>query len=268
MENVATQDPATSKPTKERKMVHARIAPRFVHALAPLIRQVDEMAHSDYFFFNQVNTRSFGSYLIPVEQGGVILAVVDSYRFFAVLDPKGDSTESIKVHFPDPMLDALAPKVVTLSSEDGVPFEVEAEPKADCVLITDILGFVGLDKTAEKKWKGCMGSWLNGDHGNVIDMTSYRAEPANASFIGRVVKSSDSQPRSALQLNPHLLTPLSEAANRLGVLLDFQFGGEGGPVTLRSRGDVEAFGMIMPVEYEALEKPSAIQAALLNGVEE
>lgn len=251
----------------KRKSLCGRIAPRFVNALAPMIRQVDEMAHSDFFFMSQVDTRRFGSYLIPGGSGGVVLAVVDSYRVLAVLDPDGDATEPLKVHFPDAMLDAIQPRMISLANQDGVGFQVEAEPKPHSIFISDICTIVALDRDGDKKYGGCIGSWMNNDLGNYIDLASYRAEPADIEFIKRAVHASleNRGGCSALQLNPRLLTPMCEAADRLGAMLDFSFAGDGGAVAIRSLGDVQMFGLIMPASYQPFDHESDITRTILEG---
>jgi hypothetical protein len=263
---MSTTEQEATTTTEKRKVLCGRIAPRFVNALAPMMRQVFDMAHCDFFFMNQVDTRRFGTYLIPAAKG-VILAVVDSYRVLAALDPEGDVTEPLKVHFPDAMLAAIKPRMLTLTNQDGEPFEIEMEPKPHSVFVNDICTIVSLDRQADKKHGGLIGSWMNNDDiAHVIDLSSYRAEIADVDFIRKVIKASveNRGPCPALQVNPRLLKPICEAADSLGVMLEFSFAADNGAIAIRSTGEIELFGLIMPTEYSPLQTESSITRALTS----
>lgn len=108
-----------------------------------------------------------------------------------------------------------------------------------------------LDKEASERYEGSMGTWFNGDHRNMIDSTSYRAETVDVAFISRVVERSlnHTETVSRVQLNPALLKPFTEAANRLGVSIDVTLGGAEDPISIRSSDD-SVYGLIMPMKRE------------------
>lgn len=236
---------------KEKRSVHAHVTAANINALAPLIREVQEFAHSEYAHFNQMPTHKFGTYLIPQEKG-VIVAVCDAYRMLAVHDREGVATEPVKVYFPDGLLDKLNPHVVTLANENGSPFDVTCEPKAGLLHITE--GFCIVFPDNAEKYEGSMGTWFNGDHGNFTDGTSFRAEPADVSFLGTKkeveLKSTD--------FNPYLLTNIFKAADTLGrvVTLDYDSG------VLEISGD-GLCGYVMPCQRKE-PKSDFVKDALLS----
>jgi hypothetical protein len=239
-----------SEDKPKKKYLHASVSARVLYALTPLLKHCVELAHSDYAFMSQMQTQHFGCYLLPAEKGVVVIAV-ESATMLAIKDEDGSASEPLKVTFPNEMLDVLAPRVVVLRNENGMPFEVESEPKADRVLCSDGFGIVFLDKQQSKKFDGCLGTWFNGDHGNVIDEGSYRLTPTDAGFIAKVVEGSTTLTGTGrtVALNPWLLAPIAEAARRMGTSYELTLGGESDPVALRSADD-SMFGLLMPMKRE------------------
>lgn len=237
---------------KEKKFMHARVSARVLYALTPLIQQANDLAHSLLAFYNQMDTRRFGCYLLPADEG-ILAVVVQGSVLLAIRDPKGLTSEPLKVNFPDGLLEKVAPRFVSLCTQDGDPFEVESEPKAEFVLCSEGFGIVFLGKEAAEKYEGgAMGTWFNGDHGNMIDSTSYRAETPDITFISKVIEraaATQTQPISAASLNPALLKPITEAACRMGLSVDLAMGGAEDPVTIRSSDD-SMFGLLMPMKSE------------------
>lgn len=240
---------AKALPTEERKRVSASVSAKTINALAPLIRQVAEMTWSDVNFMRQVETRHFGVYLMPVVEG-ILIAVVDNARIVIVRDPKGHASEVIKVHFPTGLLDAIKPRVVELFDENGTAFEVESDPKAGLIFCNELFGMVAIDTEGEKKYKGVLGTWANGDHGNVIDAGSWRAEPADVAFIrncaSKLLKETPA-PIKSITINPALLAPICQVAESLWQTpVEFQFT-KSGAVIIRSSAHSALLAFLMPM---------------------
>ena len=229
----------------KKKFIHANVSARVLYALTPLLKQTQEFAHSDYAFFNQMQTQYFGCYLLPADEG-VLVAVVQGALLLAIRDEKGIASEPLKVTFPDEMLDALKPKVVMMWNENGMPFEVEMEPKAERILCSEGFGIVFPNKKETEKLEGSLGTWFNGDHSNVIDTGSYRAEFADVEFIARVVARpiAKTEPVNTVALNPELLTLMTEAAHRMNTAIDVTVGGKDDPIVIRSWDD-SMYGLLM-----------------------
>ena len=242
---------ANNESTTTKRHKSASVSARVVYALTPMIRMVEEWAESDYAFMNQMDTRLLGCYLLPAEKG-VVLCVVHSGALIAVLDPDGHSTEQLKVTFPDGLLDVLVPRTIKLANENGIPFEVEIEPHADRVLCAEGFGIVFLNKEQSEKYEGCLGTWFNKDHGNVIDLASYRLDSVDASFLAKAVNrpATGDAPLSTAALNPYLLEPISQAATRLGAVLQFSLSKAGEAITFRSSDDDTVYGLLMPMDKE------------------
>lgn len=248
----------------KKKFIHAWVSAKVLYALAPFLKQASELVYSDFAFMNQMSTGHFGCYLLPAEKGIAVVAV-EAAAILAIRDEQGQASEPLKLTFPNKMLDALTPRIVTLFNENGMPFEVESEPKADRVLCSDGFGMVFPNKEQQKKLEGCLGTWFNGDHGNVIDQGSYRAERVDAAFISTVVGRSIAKAAAVntVALNPWLLGPIAEAAQRIGATIECTLGGDTDPVAIRSADD-SMFALLMPMKRDE-HGPSPLIDILTGG---
>lgn len=247
----------------KKKFIHASVSAKVLFALTPLLKQASELAHSDFAFINQMSTEHFGCYLLPAEKG-IAVVVVENAALLAIRDEEGQVSEPLRVTFPNQMLEALAPRMVTLFNENGIPFEVESAPKAVRVLCSDGFGMVFPDKNQSEKLEGCLGTWFNGDHDNFIDEGSYRAARVDAEFISKVVSRTIAQASevSTVALNPWLLGPIAEAAQRMGTAIECTLSGDSDPVSIRSADD-SMFGLLMPMKRD--ERGPAPLIEILTG---
>lgn len=247
----------------KRKYLNARVSAKVIYALSPLMRRAFEFAHSELAFFNQINTSYLGTYLIPAEPG-LIVAVTDGHRLVALRDPKGFASETMKVNFPDAMLERIVPPDLHLVNENGQAFPVESELKAEVVHCTDIFGMVCPSKEASEKYDGVLGSWMNGDYGNVIDSASYRCEPARVDFISNAISASrkpDTSSASTVNLNLALFEELAIVARRLDILVEVKLQTDGAVVIRSVPGD-ELFALVAPCKHEERTADRSIEADL------
>jgi hypothetical protein len=247
-----------SSEAEPKPRIFASVSAKTLAALTPMIRETQDFAHSEYAFMSQMPTRLFGTYLLPLEKG-VLLVVVGHCRVLAVFDAEGRASAALKIYFPDGLLDTVQTKTVSLVNENGISFEVEVEPKPSLVHCSDGFAIVFADhqeKWQQERFDGCFGTWFNGDHGNVIDSGSYRAELANLSRIKTVIEASlDDAPESleAIDINSGFLTAISHAANALGTTLSFRFYGRTRPIKFFSTTNENLFGFLMPAHEQTLD---------------
>lgn len=257
-----TEKKKAKSKTDEPKRLSFTVSAKIINALSPLIHQVQEMKFGEAAFFNQVDTQRFGIYVIP-ESEGVIVAVVDNVRMIAVRDPEGRASEAVRVYFPSGLLDTIKPRLVTLVTEDASSFQIESPPFAHRIFGTEMFGLVSIDAESEAKWKGGLGSWFNGDHGNVRDMSTWRTEAADVSFISHVVGlAKERKAAKAIMINPALLAPVADVARALDVTLEIIFADTNGSVVLRSARTNVMWGLIMPLGYQERKDAHQIEVSL------
>jgi hypothetical protein len=215
-----------------------------------MMRETFDFAHSEVAFFNQMPTGRFGTYVIPAEQG-VVVMVCDHCRLVAVHDPDGYADTCLKVNLPDGMLDAVQQKFVSLTDE-GSSYEVEVLPAPRAAHCADGFGLVFGSKDG-KELNACFGSWFNQDSGNVIRSDSYRLEVADMRGITRMLEhvfETEQEAVADVDLNPHALIAICKAAKQLDTVLTFSFHGSSGAIQISSQSNPSLFALVMPMKRE------------------
>lgn len=237
---------APAEETK-KETLSGSLSANVLNALAPMIRETQDYSHSMEFFCNQMSESRCTTYLIPADPG-VVVCVVDPHRMLAAHDPSGYASRVMRVYFPDGLLDAVKPKTVSLCDENGVAFEAECEPKPERVMLFDGFGSVFPSGEAVNKWEGSFGTWFNGDHGNMRDGASYRAEAGDVSFIPQTLSADLGPEAASADINLALLTPFCHASDVLGLPVRVSMRGE--VVCFYSTDGGTLFGMVAPLKFK------------------
>lgn len=220
------------------------LSAKVLHALAPMICETQDYSHSMEFFCSQTSDKYCATYLVPAKTGAILVAV-DPHRMLAVHDPEGYASCVMRVYFPDTLLNAVEPKTVTLQNENGCGFTVECEPKPKLLTLTD--GFGLLYPENIEKWEGSLGTWFNGDHGNVRASASYRNEPAHVPFMSQLVNANFGDTTSDVDVDLSKLAPMCHAAKTLGLAVRLTLYA-GKAIRLLSTDGGTFFGVLAPLE--------------------
>lgn len=236
----------------------AAISAIVIEALAPMLRECDESSLGMAAFINQVPTESLGLYVLPPRDGskGTLVVAVEQHRMIAIVDPDGHAREALKIHLPKGAIKAAIRKTTILQDENGIALSVVMQPAPSLLHCSDGFVMVAADHQHEwqqKEFPGMLGTWFNNDHGNVIDMASYRMEPAKEkmvqSLLGLVTEASITSGinNNGLKINLSQLSAIAQVAEIYPQSYHVIQSAEDRPLCFRS-DDGNVFGVLMPLK--------------------